>query len=527
MRARYLACAAMALFLAAFPQTAGAAATKPCKDDRTVRCGSLRVPLLRGAPDGGGRSLRVHFRVYPRTQRGRPALEPVVAAEGGPGYPTIDSAESYLFMLGPLRRRHDMIVMDNRGTGRSGAINCPRLQAGKGTYLREVGRCARRLGRAANAYGTGAAADDLAAVLDKLGVPVVSIYGDSYGTYFAQAFAVRHRDRVRAVVLDAAFGVEGFDPWIRQESVGLRFAWPELCRRTVGCDEDALAALRRWSLRLERRPLVAIGRDADGGRHRLRVDGAALAQIAADAPFYYTIYRDLLAALRAHARGDSGPLLRLAAEDLPFTGGGPVKSYSEGAYAAVACHDYPTLWDRSASIPARRAQYASARAALAPDTYAPFPNDIWLKSLYINQYVTGCIEWPAPDRPDPPVPAGATYPTMPVLVLNGDMDVVTPVGDAEQAASLFPNSSLVIVRNVGHVTALADYPGCAAGIVQRFIATLSPGDVSCAERVPEIHVVSEFPRRTDTAPGRHERRARRPLATHRPQCGLGRRLGHG
>ena len=89
---------------------------------------------------------------------------------------------------------------------------------------------------------------------------------------------------------------------------------------------------------------------------------------------------------------------------------------------------------------------------------------------------------------------------MPVLVLNGDMDVVTPVGDAEQAASLFPNSSLVIVRNVGHVTALADYPGCAAGIVRRFLATLSPGDVSCAERVPEIHVVSEFPRRTDTAP---------------------------
>ena len=304
------------------------------------------MPLLRGAPDGGGRTLRVHFRVFPRTQRKRAALEPVVAAEGGPGYPSIDSADSYLFMLGPLRRRHDLIVMDNRGTGSSGAINCPRLQAGKGTYSREVGRCAQKLGRAANAYGTGAAADDLAAVLDKLGVPVVNIYGDSYGTYFAQAFAVRHPDRVRAVILDAAFGVEGLDPWIREESSGLRLAWTESCRRSsVGCHEDPLAALRRWALRLERRPLVAIGRDADGGRHRIRLDGAALGQMAGDASFYYTIYRDLLAALRAHGRGDSGPLLRLAAEDLPFTGGGPVSSYSEGAYAAVACHDYPTLWD--------------------------------------------------------------------------------------------------------------------------------------------------------------------------------------
>ena len=73
-------------------------------------------------------------------------------------------------------------------------------------------------------------------MLDKLGVPVVNIYGDSYGTYFAQAFAVRHPERVRAVVLDAAFAVEGFDPWIREESVELRFAWPRVCRRTVGCE---------------------------------------------------------------------------------------------------------------------------------------------------------------------------------------------------------------------------------------------------------------------------------------------------
>ncbi len=339
-----------------------------------------------------------------------------------------------------------------------------------------------------------------AACLDKLGVPVVNIYGDSYGTYFAQAFAVRHPDRVRAVILDGAFGVEGLDPWIREESSGLRVAWTESCRLSVGCHEDPLAALRRWALRLERRPLVAIGRDADGGRHRIRLDGAALGQVAGDASFYYTIYRDLLAALRAHARGDSGPLLRLAAEDLPFTGGGPVSSYSEGAYAAVACHDYPTLWNPSTSVAERRRQYAAGRAGLAASAYAPFPNDIWLRSLYINQYVTGCIEWPAPAYPDPPVPPGATYPSVPVLVLNGDLDVITPLGDATRAARLFPNSTFVVVRNVGHVTALADYPGCAAGMVRRFLVRLSPGEVNCAEGAPEIHMVPEFPRRTAAAP---------------------------
>ena len=193
-------------------------------------------------------------------------------------------------------------------------------------------------------------------------------------------------------------------------------------------------------------------------------------------------------------------MLRLAAEDLPFTGGGPVKSYSEGAYAAVACHDYPTVWDRAAPEATRRAQLAAGRALLAPNAYAPFPNDVWLDSLYINQYVTGCLEWPTPDPLDPPAPAGATYPSVPVLVLDGDLDVITPLGDSRRAASLFPNSQLVVVRNVGHVTALADFDRCASGIVRRFLTTLDAGDVSCAANASEIHVVPDFPRRLSAAP---------------------------
>jgi pimeloyl-ACP methyl ester carboxylesterase len=493
---------------AAAPSASGATATASsaaalarlprCADDRSARCGSIRVPVYRGV-SGSGR-FTVRFRVYLRTDRSRPALEPIVTVEGGPGYPSIGSADYYLFMLGRLRARHDVIVMDNRGTGSSGAINCPRLQEGKGIYAREVGRCARKLGRRANAYGTGAAADDLAALLDRLRVPVVDVYGDSYGTYFAQSFAVRHPQRVRAVVLDAAFGVDDFDFWTRQESRALRFAWPTVCTRSTGCGADVLDQLNRWAVRLEARPIRGTSRDADGGRHRVKLDGANLGQMAGDASYYYSLYRDLSAALSAAGRGDRAPLLRLAAEDLPFTGGGPVKDYSEGAYAAVACHDYPVVWDTAAPLATRRAQLAAARATLAPDAFAPFPSEIWLRSLYVNQLVTGCLRWPAPAHADPPVPPGATYPSLPVLVLVGDIDAITPLEDSQRAASLFPNSTLVTVSNVNHVTALADFNGCASGIVRRFLRTLSPGDTSCAARVPEVHVVPEFPRRLAEAP---------------------------
>jgi TAP-like protein len=90
---------------------------------------------------------------------------------------------------------------------------------------------------------------------------------------------------------------------------------------------------------------------------------------------------------------------------------------------------------------------------------------------------------------------------VPVLVLDGDLDSVTPMGDSEAAAALFPNSRLVPVRNVGHVTALPDFDRCGSRLVRRFFTDLDPGDTSCAEQIPELHVVSRFPRRVAGAPG--------------------------
>ena len=110
------------------------------------------------------------------------------------------------------------------------------------------------------------------------------------------------------------------------------------------------------------------------------------------------------------------------------------------------------------------------------------------------------------------------YPDMPVLVLDGDLDVITPMGDSIRAASLFPRATLVPVANVGHVTALADFDRCTSGIVRRFIRTLSPGDTSCAAQTQEVHVVPAFPRRAAAAP------AAQPAAAGDRSTALGRRV---
>ena len=72
-------------------------------------------------------TLPVYFEYYPHSAPG-PATGTLVATEGGPGYPATESREEYLALFEPLRTGYDVLIMDNRGTGRSAAVDCRQLQ---------------------------------------------------------------------------------------------------------------------------------------------------------------------------------------------------------------------------------------------------------------------------------------------------------------------------------------------------------------------------------------------------------------
>ena len=457
---------------------------------------SIRVPLDRGHPGLG--KLTVRYAVVRHTNRSRPPLEPIVAFEGGPGYGSIGSASTYLFMLGKLHRRHDLILMDQRGTGSSGAIDCPALQFGTPPYSAAAAACARRLGRTASAYGTGAVADDMAAILRKLRVPKVDVYGDSYGTYAAQVFAVRHPGRTRAVVVDAAFD-NSFDPFERESSTALRAAWQAVCHRAGRCP-GILGSIRGLAGRLARHPIVGTGTDADGVRRHVRLGPVQLGELVYDATYTYTVFRDLPGALAALHRGDQAPMLRLAAEDAAFNlPGGSPRSYSVGDYLAVACHDYPTVWAKSDPPAARRATLANAIRHLSPNVFAPFSKRVWLRTVVERELVRGCLDWPRPRLGPPPFPGGGARPPMPVLVLNGEFDQSTPTADARHVATAFPNATLLEVPNTAHVSALYDFQHCASHIVRRFLSTLATGSTACVAAMPPVNVAA-FPGTLAAAP---------------------------
>ncbi len=476
---------------------------EPCPGVAGVECGTVRVPQYWTDPGVG--TFTVHFRVYERTDQSLPALEPIVTMEGGPGLASLESASDYKFMLGPLLERHDMIVMDNRGTGLSDAIDCPGLQryfalSRPGNLVSLVQECAHQLGAAANAYGTVAVGDDLAFILSLLGIHTVDVYGDSYGDYSAQVFTLDHSSLVRALILDGSYN-NSYEPFEQESVAVMRRAWTLLCDRTPSCQGDNMVnEIAAFSLRLESHPLVTTVVGDDGSRVHVDLTADALAQLVFDATYTYTPFRDLPAALAAFAAGDRTPLLRLAAEDVQYNASGGASGDSIGDLEAVSCTDYPQVWNRAAPIPLRAKELTTAISALKSDVFSPFSKSVYLSSYDENELVSGCLDWRDSTLAQPTFPVGIRYPHTPVLVFDGEFDQATPVADALKVVHSWPNSTFVEVANSNHVTVEDDFQECTSVIFRHFIDTLSTGNTGCARAMPPVTVVPAFPEHLADSP---------------------------
>ena len=485
-------------------QTAAEPDLQPCPGVPGPRCGTLERPLDPDDPAAG--TIAIGFEVHRRSDRTRPSLGTIVAVEGGPGYGSTGSRDYYIDLFEPLLGRRDLLLVDARGTGTSSVIDCAELESLEGDYVENVRLCGEQLGDASDLYGTAFAADDLAAVLDALGIDRVDLYGDSYGTFFGQTFAIRHPSRVRTLVLDAAYPVEDQNPWYPDINRAMRDAFRFVCERDPGCTAlggDVVDRLAALADELRAHPLSGQAYDADGILRNVTVDAAFLSYIAGVATYGTTVYEELDGAGRAWLDlGDPDPLLRIAAEQTDWTEVGSPVDFSYGLYTAVVCNDYPQLWDIHAPLDARPSQYAVAIAELRatdPHVFAPFSFDDWLASPW-TEYES-CIGWPAPSHWVPPVDSPALYPDVPTLVLNGDLDSITSSEGARIVADRFPNSTFVSVANVGHVTALVDYSRCASDLVIEFMRTGTVGDTSCAADYQEVRTTDAFPRHfADVAP---------------------------
>jgi pimeloyl-ACP methyl ester carboxylesterase len=420
----------------------------PIPEVPKFRCGSIRVQFERADPSYG--TTRIVFAVRRRDDRSRPSLGTIFAQEGGPGYGSTGTANAYTKLFGGLLRRHDLVLVDMRGTGLSDRIDCPNIQHGVGPEWITLSGCAAQLGERYISYRTSAAADDLDAVRDALGLRRITLYGDSYGTFLAQSYAFRHGEHLRALVLDSAYPARDESPWygslIRTGNRALELA----CRRSPRCSGDAGRRLRKLVefLRATRRGVGPL----------FEAFGAAT----------YGTPRSYLAIDRAGTKlrkGNAKPWKRLTAPPKP--GYTDPREYDRAVELVVGCNDYPMIWDRTVSEPERRRQLEHAIRG-HPHDFGPFtPREVALSS---NFGYLECLTWPVPTAVyEPPIPAGAKPTRAPVLVVSGEMDNLTTPQEGRWVARMFPDSRLFIARNAGHVDSLYHRDGSAARQIRKFL----------------------------------------------------------
>jgi pimeloyl-ACP methyl ester carboxylesterase len=428
----------------------------------------------------------------------------------------------------------------------SALIRCPSLEHFSGieptpAFLRAVQACGEVLNHhwrrsdgtfvhASDLVNTANAARDLAAVLHALGIGPIDLYGDSYGTWFSQTFASRYPSLLHSVTLDASYQVLGLSPWYTTTVTVARTAFDSVCRLSLACERAAPGAswarIGALARQLRVAPIVGQTIDASGHTVTIRVDIRALVNLVNDAGFDSSptgmdpdIYRELDAAARAWLEHRDGvPLLRLTVQSYGFDNFsfGSAGQFDDGLYFAVACTDYPQLFRMSAPPAERQRQLDAAIAQLPAGTFAPFTTSEWLSVDSYTEAYTACLDWPAPVHHDPPIVIEPPLvpPRVPVLVLGGTLDSLTPLlgGGTVVATQMGVSARLVRVVNMVHVTAEVDPWHCASTLVQEFVA--DPGglfslDASCAGRIPEIRAVGVFPRAVSGEP------AAQPLAGNR------------
>ena len=372
---------------------------------------------------------------------------------GGPGQPGIFLAGRIPTRMPEVVAQYRLVVLDQRGTGESGAIDCPELQAQVGASdvtapTRDAVRaCAAILGQSGRFYSTTDTVEDLDFLRRALGVQKMVVDGVSYGAYVAARYAVAHPRNASKIILDSV--LPHLDP---QHDDAMYLAamratdrvLPAACAALPDCDFDPVDDLA-WVV-----------------RHS--ANSVPIFDLMIVWNFIDRNYHDFMFAVHAARNGDSSTLDDLVAS-LPDFNGAPPGAFSSGLHAATICADMPMPWgDASAPERGRQAALDRAEARLSERDLHP-----WLPATGAgNGFVQTCLNWPrmnvGPDRLAHRVPH-----SVPTLIVNGDHDLVTPLEWAFEEARYAPNSQVVVVPGAAHSVQTREPGTVARDAVRAFL----------------------------------------------------------
>ena len=439
-------------------------------------CADFPVPENRADPHS--RTIKLKLAVLrSRAQVASPDMLAFLA--GGPGQAATDSASLVASVLKPLLAHRHVVLLDQRGTGGSNALDCKEsaetvTPADDSTFdankLRAAAAdCLRQLAGRADPryYTTTIAAQDLEDVRKALGSPPLDLVGVSYGTRMAQQYLRRFPDAVRSVVLDSAVPnslalgedfARNLDDALKAQFA--RCTTEPACKKQFGDPDQTLYQLRDA---LRANPHEVSFRDPQSYQTVKRMlDEDSLASVVR--MFAYTPATAALLPLSidAAAHGDVGPLLGQA----KLLSGELSELMGSGMQYSVICSEDADLL-----------------------TARPQDAQTILGTRMVDALKAVCTVWPKGTRP-----ADFHQPLKtdkPLLLLAGQYDPVTPPRYADEVAKGLSNARVLVFKGQAHGVMAA---GCAPQLIQHFVEKLDPKtlDASCLDRLQPTPIFIDF-----------------------------------
>jgi len=439
---------------------------KPCSASSPDLCGSYEV--FENRETRQGRKIALNIAVLPaRTQPAQP--DPLVVLVGGPGQAATDGAAGERRRFATVQEKRDIVLIDQRGTGRSNPLMCSFDSLAQATSI-FLGRestpspfvaCREDLEQRADLrlYTTWIAMNDLAETLAWLGYREVNLYGGSYGSRAALAFLRQHPNMVRTATLravmppDISMTLEGAGA--SQRSLDLLF---EGCAKQPDCAETFPNLRNDFNAllgQLEKAPVtLEIRNPKTRAVERIMLTNDVFAGALRQALGDGAVHPRIPLAIRGALAGNFAPIASTIAQT-----GSLLDSLALGMNLSITCAE-----DASRLSPAAGRVHSSNT----------FQRDATAETLRL-----ACANWPKGNVPasyNEPVRSGK-----PVLLLSGQLDSKTPPGWAEAAARHLPNSLHLVMEGVSH----SPFPTCAVGIMTSFIAQggIKDLDTSCLSTV--------------------------------------------
>jgi len=429
-----------------------------------AQCGTLEVPENRAHPEG--RRIKLFVGLLPANTLS-PKPDPLFILAGGPGQAASQLAP-FAAQLTALRRTRDIVLIDQRGTGRSAPLDCVALKPDRRDAFETDPLPRARASTAELAlrgtdpaqYTTTAWIADLDAVRASLGYPRINLWGGSYGSRVALEYLRRHPDRVRSIVLDGVAPPAmkiSLDVWRTRDRAF--DAIVDACKRSRACASahpDPAATLAALEKELGAKGRTAIVTDPQTGAP-IEVPMTFDLVIGALQPLtYLPELASLIPEVLDRARdGDYAPLV---AASLVVTADLAEQMNAALHYSVTCAEDVPRVGadERARTLAGIRAKGLAARVLAV------------------------CDLWPRGTMPADF--AAAVTSDKPVLLLSGGLDPVTPPQYADEVAKTLRNSRHIVAAGYGHIVSAH---GCAPRLLNAFVDDAGFGRLpaECIERL--------------------------------------------